>query len=187
MSVSMSNFLPPSSGDSVTSLLQVLGDPKEAKKALEKMAEERQAIDQATEKQLEQYTRLEAEARKTKAENEKLKAEADEKETKAATQLGVAKSLLAGAEKRKEETEQAEKRTVVMRAALDAREEKLEARERDVEVKLKEVKVHEDELSDYARQLTVREAVLITKQKAFDEDIAENNKWLESLKPPRRR
>ena len=146
MSVSMSNFLPPSSGDSVTSLLQVLGDPKEAKQTLEKMAEARKAIDNATEKQLEQYTRLEAEAKKTKAENEKLKAEADEKETKAATQLGVAKSLLAGAEKR----------TIALRAILDVKQEKLEARERDVDVKLKEVKVHEDQLSDYARQLTVR-------------------------------
>src|SRR6516164_11304555 len=136
MSVSMSNFLAPSSGDSVTSLLQVLGDPKEAKKALEKMAEERQAIDNATERQLEQYKRLEAEARKTKEENERIKAEADEKETKAATQLGAAKALLVAAEKRKEEMEQAEKRAIAMRAILDDRQSKLEARERDVDVKL---------------------------------------------------
>jgi len=187
MSVSMSNFLPPASGDSITALLQVLGDPKEAKQALEKMAAERKAIENATEKQLEQYKRLEAEARKTKEENERIKAEADEKETKAATQLGAAKALLVAAEKRKEEMEQAEKRTIALRAILDVKQEKLEARERDVDVKLKEVKVHEDQLSDYARQLTVREAALVTKQKAFDEDIAENNKWLESLRPPRRR
>jgi len=187
MSVSMSNFLPPASGDSVTALLQVLGDPKEAKQTLEKMAEARKAIDNATEKQLEQYTRLEAEAKKTKAENEKLKAEADEKETKAATQLGVAKSLLAGAEKRKEETEQAEKRIVVMRAALDAREEKLEAREKELEAKLHLIKEHEDKLVGQVKDLTDREGVLAIRRKALDDDIAVNNKWLESLKPPRGR
>ena len=187
MSVSMSNFLPPSSGDSVTSLLQVLGDPKEAKQTLEKMAEARKAIDNATEKQLEQYTRLEAEAKKTKAENEKLKAEADEKETKAATQLGVAKSLLAGAEKRKEETDQAEKRTIVMRAALDAREEKLEALKKDLEARLRGLLEREDELDAQAKDLSDRESVLAIRRKALDDDIAVNSKWLESLRPPRGR
>jgi hypothetical protein len=187
MSVSMSNFLPPASGDSVTALLQVLGDPKEAKHILEKMAEERKAIDNATEKQREQFANLSAQAKKTKEENERTAAEAAEASTKAAVQLGAAKSLLADAERRKEEMEQAEKRTVAMRVILDARQEKLEAAEKDLEKQLRQVEKQEHQMLAYGKELTAREAAVADKEKALADDIAENNKWLDSLRPPRRR
>ena len=187
MSVSMSNFLPPASGDSVTALLQVLGDPKEAKHILEKMASERKAIENATEKQREQYANLFEQARKLKEENERDKAAAAEASTKAEVKLGAAKAVLAEAERRKEEMEQAERRTVAMRAVLDAREEKLEAREKELEAKLHLIKEHEDKLVGQVKDLTDREGVLAIRRKALDDDIAVNNKWLESLKPPRGR
>jgi hypothetical protein len=187
MSISMSNFLPPATGDTLGSLLQVLGDPKEAKKAIERMAEERQAIEEATEKQREQYERLKAAAEKTQAENERAKAETEERITKAAIQLGVAKRILAEAESRKEEMVQAQKKTVALRVVLDEREEKLGRRETDLEAQLLRAREREDQLDIYAKQLAAREKALADGQKALAEDIAENEKWLAALKPPRGR
>ena len=187
MSIGMSNFLPPASGDAMTALLQVLRDPKEATKAIEAMVKERQAVENATEKQLEQYERLKTAAEKTKAENERARAEAEETATKAATQLGVAKSLLAQMESRKEETEQAQRKTVALRVALDEREEKLGRRETDLEARLLRAREREDQLDIHAKQLAAREKALADGRKALAEDIAENEKWLAGLKPPRGR
>ena len=187
MSIGMSNFLPPASGDAMTALLQVLRDPKEATKAIEAMARERQEIENATEKQREQYERLRLAAEKTQAENERARAETEETATKAATQLGVAKSILAEAESRKEEIAQAEKRTVALRMVLDEREQRLAVREKDLEARLLRARNHEDQLDTYAKQLASQETVLERNRKALAEDIAENEKWLASLKPPRGR
>ena len=187
MSIGMSNFLPPYSGDALGSLLEALRDPKETRKALERMIEERQAIETATEKQREQYERLKLAAEKTQAENERARAETEETATKAATQLGVAKSLLAEADRRKEEIEQVQKRTVALRVALDERDQKLMMREKDLEARLLRARNHEDQLDTYAKQLASQETVLERNRKALAEDIAENEKWLASLKPPRGR
>ena len=187
MSIGMSNFLPPASGDAMTALLQVLRDPKEATKAIEAMARERQEIENATEKQREQYERLRLAAEKVQRENERAKAETEERATKAEIQLGVAKRILAEAESRKEEMEHAQKKTVALRVVLDEREEKLGRRETDMEARLLRAREREDQLDIYAKQLAARERALADGQKALAEDIAENEKWLASLKPPRGR
>jgi hypothetical protein len=99
----------------------------------------------------------------------------------------VAKSLLAEADRRKEEIEQVQKRTVALRVALDERDQKLMMREKDLEARLLRARNHEDQLDTYAKQLASQETVLERNRKALAEDIAENEKWLASLKPPRGR
>ena len=187
--MSLSPYLPPTSGDAgaVMSLLQVISNPAEAKKALDKMVEERKAIDSATERQREQFVQGEAAARKAKTETEKLKAEADALAAKAASDLGAAKVAMAAAHRAKEQAEHSERTAADLRALTDQREQVLLAGEKELQSKLHLVAEDKFKLDRQAEQLQKREADLDIREKTLAEDIAENNKWLASLRPPRRR
>ena len=187
--MSLAPYLPPTSGEAgaVMALLQVIADPKAAKQALDKMVEERKAIDAATEKQREMMAQAAAMHSKAKAEEDKTKIEMDRLASKAAADLGVAKTAQQTAERHKAEIAAAEKRVAEASDALREREQKVAAREQAAEQRARELE-RIAQLNDQANgKLHSREQELAMREKTLADDIAENNKWLAGLRPPRGR
>lgn len=187
--MSLAPYLPPTSGDAaaVYSLLAVISDPKAAKAVLDKMVEERKAIDNATEKQQEQFKVENEKLAQARLANEKTQRTADVIASKAQNELNDAKAKLQEADRKMGQCEQIEKQTAAQRAELEERLAKVEQAE---ETNMKNYRALQNEQADMARRETAvakREADLELREKTLADDIAEHNKWLAGLKPPRAR
>lgn len=187
--MSLQPYLPPVSGEAgaVYALLQVITDPKAAKAALDKLVEEKKAIDNATQKQAEQFKAAEEKLSQTRSENEKLKRTADTIASKAAADLGAAKSERAMIEQRRAQIDEAEKRVADYSAATEAREHQLDVASKELQQKWKELRQREADISGQLQTLNQRQQQLEMREKTLNDDIAEHNKWLAGLKPPRAR
>jgi chromosome segregation ATPase len=176
--------MPPKSGeaDAVLTLLSVIANPAETKKALEKLLEERKAIDNATEKQREMIALTAEAAKKEKAEIDKERAQLDAVAAKANAEVEKLGNVRLELEHRKGEIVAAEQRLANRMAEIDRREKALQVltdREAAVAVREEIVEADERKLKRLAEELAGRE-------KKLADDIAENEKWLASLRPPRR-
>ena len=187
--MSLQPYLPPTTGEagSVFALLQVIADPKAAKAVLEKMVEEKRAIDNATAKQQEQFKVEHEKIVQDRAENEKLKRTADVVASKAMSDLNDAKAKLNDADRRMEQIAKIEKQTAEQRAEIEERAAQLDEAEK---TNMQNYRALQKEEADMARRETMvakREADLELREKTLADDIAEHNKWLAGLKPPRAR
>ena len=187
--MSLTPFLPPAAGEAsaIFSLLQVIGDPKAAKAVMDKMAEHQKAIENATAKQEEQFKLHSETLQKERAENDKLKRTADTVASKAAAELGTAKTILAEAERRKAETQHIERITAEQRVDLEQLQIHVKTLETDAKARLHELTQREGAMARAEQKLNNREADLAMREKTLADDIAEHNKWLAGLKPPRAR
>ena len=188
--MSLQPYLPPATSaeaGAVYALLQVISDPKQAKAALDKMVEAKKEIDNATAKQQELTKISTEENRKAHAENEKLKHTADIIASKAAAELGEVKRAQADVERQRGQIEQMEKQVAEERAGLELREEKIEKQEQEIVERLRDVQRIERDTESREAKLKTREADLEMREKTLADDIAEHNKWLAGLKPPRAR
>jgi hypothetical protein len=185
--MSLAPYLPPATGDTTAALLQVLSNPAEAKKMLEKMAQERKAIDAAMVKQQEAFAQNEAALRKARSEIEKIKNETDRLAAKSEADLGAAQTALAHAVREREQSERSEHAAAELRALTDQRESILDAQEKDLAKNVEGFHEAEHRQRKWEESLTKREADLAMREKTLAEDIAEHSKWLASLRPPRGR
>ena len=187
--MSMAPYLPPTSGEAgaVYALLQVIADPKAAKAALDKMMKAREEIDAATEKQSEQFAKAQEVNRREIAHYEKVKAEADRVATQAQADLATAKSKLAEAERRKSEAQGLVDFAGKERDALEGH--KLEVKEKMAQQldMARVLEMRERDLERSEAKLKQREDDLALREKTLAEDIAEHNRWLASLRPPKTR
>ena len=181
-------YLPPVAGDvgSVFALLQVIQDPKQATKALEKIVAEKRALDDATEKQRELHAQLAAKEQKERAELAKIRDETDRLASKAAGDFGAATTTLAHVERTKQAAEISERKAAEMMVHVEEREHMLESRERELDRQNKALIARGHELDKAHEQLKLRETDLALREQKLAEDIEENRKWLVGLKPPRR-
>jgi len=166
-------YLPPVAGDvgSVFALLQVIQDPKQATKALEKIVAEKRALDDATEKQRELHAQLAAKEQKERAELAKIR---------------DATTTLAHAERTKQAAEISERKAAETMVHVEEREHMLESRERELDRQNKALIARGHELDKAHEQLKLRETDLALREQKLAEDLEENRKWLVGLKPPRR-
>lgn len=185
----MAPYLPPASGEvgAVYALLQVIADPKAAKAALDKMVEHQKAIENATEKQQKLIHDAHAEASKLNAEQAKAKGETDRAASKAEGDLRAAKQQMDFAERRRAEVEQRDLQLGEIAKALETRGERMTAHEAEVAAEKHKLEKREGDIDKKEAALTKREADLAAREKQLADDVAENQKWLAGLKPPRAR
>jgi hypothetical protein len=182
-------YLPPVAGDvgSVFALLQVIQDPKQATKALEKIVAEKRALDDATEKQRELHAELAAKEQKERAELAKIRDETDRLASKAAGDFGAATAALAHAERAKQAAEISERKAAEMMMRVEEREHRLESRERELDGKMKRMQEEAHKLVGKFEVLEKRENEVHSRETMLAQDLAEHNAWLAGLKPPRAR
>lgn len=164
-------YLPPQSGEasSVFSLLNVLSNPEEAKKVLQKMVDDAKRLDESLVKQME-----------ATAANEKAAKRSED----ALATLHTAKSEL---ERQRAELVVIDTQTHQRATAMAAREDAANTRDRELQDKEHKLVAREGAADAREKQLEQRESLLGLREHKLAEDIAENAKWLASLKPPRAR
>lgn len=185
--MSLAPYLPPTSGETgaVFGLIQLITNPAQAKKVLEQLAKEREAIDSATAKQAEAFAEQTRELNKKKEEVLKAHRDSDHLAGKAAAGLAQTQTERLTVERIKAENDRTEQRIAELRVAMDEREVQLEARDRNLADRINAVTNHEHELKTALAKLQRQEADLAAREHGLAAEIAEHDKWLAGLRPPR--
>jgi chromosome segregation ATPase len=182
--MSQTASLPPSPSDPAHILLDALANPGEARKALEKLVEERKQIEKLTAKYHEVVAAGEAELKKAKTEADRATAANDAAANKTIAESEKLRTTLASIERGKEEISTAQTRLDQKTAVLTQREHALEEREKALEPKERAVNEREMQNALLAKKLDERQAELSAREKQFADDKAGVDKWMANLKPP---
>lgn len=187
--MSLQPYLPPVSGEAgaVYALLQVIADPKQAKATLDKLVEERRKIEEETAKQQQLIAEGSAQQKKQVAEAKESRVEAEKLADQAHADLGANAAKLVELQRANEEFKHREQRLGEQQLDLEETDKRQKQLAAELKARTHELVGRSAAMEKQEIALDKREADLAVREKQLADDIAENQKWLAGLKPPRTR